>query len=54
MSFSQGSFVYTFYSYLNKFHTEPSDWRSLVEYMEYNRIENKIAEVYSDQAMNKG
>jgi hypothetical protein len=51
-SFKYGSFVYSYYAYLNKFHTEPRDWRSLMEYMEFNKTENNLSACYAEQAEN--
>jgi hypothetical protein len=27
---------------MNKFHTEPLDWKNLFEYLEFDRLENEI------------
>ena len=40
--YSHGSLIYTYYSYMNKFHTEPLDWKNLFEYLEFDRLENEI------------
>ena len=41
-SYSYGSFVYTYYAYLDKFHCEPNGWLDFLEYLEYTRVENKV------------
>ena len=48
-SFSYGSFVYTYYAYMNKFNEEPKDWKNLFEYLEFNKLENKIKEIVSQK-----
>ena len=46
-SYSYGSFVYTYYAYLDKFHCEPNGWLDFLEYLEYTRVENKVKDFIS-------
>lgn len=42
--YASGSFIYTYYSYLNKFKESPKDWQNLFEYIEFQGLENEIKE----------
>lgn len=35
-------YLYSYYRYLDRFHTEPLDMKSLLEFMEYETIDTKI------------
>jgi hypothetical protein len=45
--------MYSYYSYLSKFHVEPVSWRDLFEYMEYNNIENEVTKTVAELSNNK-
>ena len=39
-----GSFTYTYYNFLEKFHVEPKTWRDIFEYIEYSKTDTDIKE----------
>lgn len=39
-----GSFTYTYYEFVSKFHVMPETWQDIFEYLEYTKTENKIKE----------
>lgn len=45
--------MYSYYSYLSKFHVEPENWRDLFEYMEFNNIENEVTKIVAELSNNK-
>jgi len=52
-SYYYGSFVYTYYAYLDKFHCEPVSWLDFMEYLEYTKVEGKIKSILSDADRSK-
>lgn len=41
-NFKDGSFVFTYYRFVDKFHVEPKSWSDLFEFLHYNETEAKI------------
>lgn len=52
-SFKYGSYLYAYYSFMDKFHVEPKDWKDFLEHMEYIRVENDIADYIKKTASDK-
>lgn len=47
--------MFTYYRYLDKFHTEPKEWKDLFEYLEYSSTEGEINKaVLEDKERNNG
>ena len=46
-NFKFGDFVYTYYRFLDKFHSEPKSWNELLEFGNYTDVENKVHQLIS-------
>lgn len=46
--FKHGDFVYTYYRFLDKFHSEPKSWRELMEFTDYVSTDSTINRLISD------
>jgi hypothetical protein len=46
--YKYGSLLYLYYSYINKFHTEPQDIESLLEFSDFCKIESGIHKLVAD------
>ena len=43
--------MFTYYRYLDKFHTEPLDIRDLFDFIKYNTVDNKISSIIQEDIM---
>ena len=40
--------MYSYYAFLDKFHTEPRSWRDFFVHMEFNRVDSEISASIAD------
>ena len=53
--FQKGNdFLYSYYRYLDRFHSEPLDIKNLLEFMEYEAIDTKIKTLVQNAGENNG
>jgi hypothetical protein len=48
------NYLYSYYRYLDRFQTEPLDWKSLFEFMEYEKTDAKIKNLVQNAGENNG
>ena len=46
--FNYGSFVFTYYRFLDKFHTEPKTWHELMEFSNYLDTDSAVTKLIAD------
>ena len=46
--FEHGSFVFTYYRFLDKFHTEPKSWLELIEFPNYLETDTSVKKIIND------